>query len=141
MRTRPFSLVSDSSRGARYGSATNPEPSSSSRPPTLRMSVDHKRGGYHKQELPGPPPPLPVLPAAEYLPDRSESLPAVSQDVAATAPELVTAAGAHEERLLHLALPWAFGQRVLAMMAGYSEDARSMDSSGSEPLPAYEPRG
>ncbi|KAL1940473.1 hypothetical protein VTO73DRAFT_9045 [Trametes versicolor] len=94
------------------------------------------------QALPGAPPPLPV---AEYLLDRPGSLPgsrAVSPDVAATTPglpvETAAGAGAHGERLLHLALPWAFGQRVLAiMMAGDSDDARSVESGASEPLPAY----
>ncbi|KAL1940460.1 hypothetical protein VTO73DRAFT_9032 [Trametes versicolor] len=50
-------------------------------------------------------------------------------------PERAEAPG---ERLLHLALPWVLGQRVLAFIA--REDARSVDSGGSEPLPAYEPR-
>lgn len=50
-------------------------------------------------------------------------------------PERAEAPG---ERLLHLALPWVLGQRVLAFIA--REDARSVDSGGSELLPAYVPR-
>lgn len=93
--------------------------------------------------LPSPLPPLIVPPSAELLSgagDRADSPADQSQATtfaAASAPGRETA-DAQGERLLHIALPWVFGQRVLAMMA--REDARSVDSDGSEPLPAYEPR-
>lgn len=119
--------------------------------PSSAIDVDRKGSGYLEQELPSPGPPTLVPPSAEHLPpDSADSGPAgqwQSQAVAFAATEphaaesLGTAGAWQGERLLHLALPWVFGQRVLAMMAGEAGDARSVESGGSEPLPAYEPRG
>ncbi|OJT11257.1 hypothetical protein TRAPUB_12210 [Trametes pubescens] len=112
------------------------------RPPSSRPLTPHLRANRKDRNVPGhvhellppaPPPPfsgVPVLSPADGIRAGPE-----------TAPEVVTA-GAHGERLLHLALPWVFGQRVLAMMvAGEAADAHDVDSNGSEPLPAYVPRG
>ncbi|OJT10241.1 hypothetical protein TRAPUB_13234 [Trametes pubescens] len=137
-----YRLVSGNERVAQGRSAAGLE-----RAPCLlgspsAIDADRKDGGYLEQEVPTTPPPILVPPSAEPLPQRSDS-PArqytrQSQATTASAPGLETADGAHGEGLLHLTLPWVYGQRVLAIMA--REDARSVDSGGSEPLPAYEPR-
>lgn len=137
--TRTHSLAaSGSSRGALYGSGTSLDPSPSSRPPSFQVHAsgrDCERLG--PEARPRPLPPVPVHPSTEHPPNRSEFAGAAAA-FAMAPPELVTE-NVHGERLLHLALPWRLGQRVLAMMAG--EDVHSqVDSEGSEPLPAYEPR-
>ncbi|KAL1940470.1 hypothetical protein VTO73DRAFT_9042 [Trametes versicolor] len=138
-RTRTHSIVSGSSHSAHYGSATSSELPSSSRPPTDQTPMDHKAGEPHAPC----PQPMSVPPPAK---DRSSpTCPRdpveMPQNVSESTPELDTAEpqGHAGERLLHFALPWAVGQRMLAMMAG--QDARSVHSGDSEPLPAYEPRG
>lgn len=98
--------------------------------------MNHKDHDAPRDEFTNPSPSPAVL---VPVPSSTEDISALARRAVSEAtPEVVTA-GAQGERLLHLALPWVFGQRVLAIMAG--EDAHSMDSDGSEPLPAYEPRG
>ncbi|OJT10242.1 hypothetical protein TRAPUB_13235 [Trametes pubescens] len=148
IRTHTHSIVSGSSHGARYGSATSLGPSPSCRS-LLAVDADHKNRACHGQALPRPAtPPIPTPPSMEHLPDgtgsssdvRSPSdIHVAPQGIATTSSELEAAAEAPGERLLHLALPWVLGQRVLAMIGG--EDAHSVGSDISEPLPAYEPRG
>ncbi|OJT10239.1 hypothetical protein TRAPUB_13232 [Trametes pubescens] len=114
-------------------------PSSSHRPPTPEtIHVESKDRESTELEFPGPASFTHASPARDRpsCSARQYSVPQ-AEDVAMAAPELETVE-APVERLLHLALPWAFGQRVLAMMAG--EDTRSVNSNGSEPPPAYEPR-
>ncbi|OJT10249.1 hypothetical protein TRAPUB_13242 [Trametes pubescens] len=136
-------LDNGSSHDARYGSAaTSLEPSPSSRPPLI-VHADPKDCVYHTQELQNPLPSIPVPPSmpVEQVPDTTWSVSdihATLQGVTTAAPEQETAEVHTSERFLHLTLPWVFGQRVLAMMAG--EDVHSVGSNGSEPLPAYEPR-
>ncbi|EIW53819.1 uncharacterized protein TRAVEDRAFT_51562 [Trametes versicolor FP-101664 SS1] len=134
--SRAHSLVSGSSCGARYGSVPSLEPSPSSRS-LLAVRADPKDCEHHGQELPTLPPPIPVPSSTEQIPDTSD-IHAVPQGASTAAPGQETATDAHiTERFLNLTLPWVFGQRVLAMMA--DGDSHSVDSDGSEPLPAYEP--
>ncbi|EIW53828.1 uncharacterized protein TRAVEDRAFT_51568 [Trametes versicolor FP-101664 SS1] len=132
-RTESLGSEPGSSRGA-----TIFERPPSSRPPTPDPHVGRKDHDTLRDETTNPPPsprvPVPVSPPMEDI----SALARREASESEAAPELV-AAGAQGERLLHLALPWIFGQRVLAMMAG--EDARSVDSDDSDPLPAYAPRG
>lgn len=133
---RTPSIMFVSSHGAQDGSAGTLEGIPSSRLPTSDIHVDRKRGGPSRQEHPSSPSPPAVVSAAESLLTRTRNpgcTPAVSEAV----PESVTV-GAYGERLLHFALPWVVGQRMLDILA--REDTRSVDSSNSEPLPAYEPR-
>ncbi|OJT10248.1 hypothetical protein TRAPUB_13241 [Trametes pubescens] len=127
-RTYPVASESGSSHGACYGSATSlaPSPSSSeSRPPPV-VSADRKDCECHG-------------PSVEHLPDHpgrpADDHAVPEQDAAAAADELEEAHPS--ERLLHFALPWALGQRMLAMMA----DEERVGGEGEEALPAYEPRG
>ncbi|OJT10247.1 hypothetical protein TRAPUB_13240 [Trametes pubescens] len=132
VRTRTRSVASDSesgsSRGARCGSATvtsSLEPSPSSRS-LLAVHADRKND---QQGLPRPPSPVPAPPSMERLPEpRGNSSDGESE----------TGEAHGGERLLHLALPWALGQRMLAMMAG--EDPGRVEGEGEETLPANEPR-
>ncbi|KAL1940457.1 hypothetical protein VTO73DRAFT_9029 [Trametes versicolor] len=131
----PYSECLASGPGSSRG-ATIFERPPSSRPPTPDLHVGHKDHDALKDETTKPHPSPPV---SAPVPSSTEEISTFARRaVSEAAPEVVTG-GAHGERLLHLALPWVFGQRVLAMMAG--EDARSVDSDGSEPLPAYAPRG
>ncbi|EIW53826.1 uncharacterized protein TRAVEDRAFT_74232 [Trametes versicolor FP-101664 SS1] len=133
-----YRLVSGNECGAQEGDAAGlrraPSFSTSS-----AIDVSHKDGGYLEQELPSPPSPTLEPLSGEPLPQHRAGIPAdqyMIPQAAALAPDLETAV--QGERLLHLALPWVLGQRVLAVMA--REDARSLESGGSESLPAYEPR-
>ncbi|KAL1940461.1 hypothetical protein VTO73DRAFT_9033 [Trametes versicolor] len=134
-----YRLVSGNECGAQEGGAAGlrhaPSFSTSS-----AIDVSRKDEGYLEQELPSPPRPTLVPYSEEPLPrHRADSPPDqyMIPEAAALAPDLETA-GAQGERLLHFALPWVLGQRVLAVMA--REDARSLESGGSETLPAYAPR-
>ncbi|OJT10243.1 hypothetical protein TRAPUB_13236 [Trametes pubescens] len=106
------------------------------------MRVDHEYRESSAEDFKRPDPSANILPPMEDLPALSRGPVRVdtSAPEPAPTPEWVTA-GAHGlgERLLYVSLPWALGQRVLAIIAG--EDARSVDSGNSEPPPAYEPRG
>ncbi|KAL1940465.1 hypothetical protein VTO73DRAFT_9037 [Trametes versicolor] len=132
--TRSHPLLSSKSRS---DSATNlelePEPQSHT------IYTDQKDCEFDGEELPECPPSFSAPPSTDHLSDRADS--PADWDAAplyTPVPPALETAGTQGDRNLHLALPWVFGQRVLAMMA--SEDARSVESGGSEPLPAYEPR-
>lgn len=134
--TRTPSLMFGSSHDAQDGSAAALEGTASSRPPTPDVHLGGKPGGPSGQEPPRFLSPPVVLPDAESLSAITRS-PGHILAVSEAVPESVTV-GAYGERLLHFALPWVFGQRMLAILA--REDTRSVDSRNSEPLPAYEPR-
>ncbi|KAL1940488.1 hypothetical protein VTO73DRAFT_9060 [Trametes versicolor] len=139
-RSRAHSLVAGSSDSTRYGSAASLEPPPSSRP-LLAVHADHKDVEHYGRELPRPSSSFPVPPSLEHQPERPgepSDIHAACEGAPAVAHEPGTADGHTPERFLQLTLPWAFGQRVLAMMA--CEDANSVGSDGSESLPAYEPR-
>ncbi|OJT10240.1 hypothetical protein TRAPUB_13233 [Trametes pubescens] len=135
------SLGSGSSREARDGSAATLDrtPSGLSRSPTReRVHVECKDCQAARRELPERAASIYEAPSA----DRPDGFPAhwqrsvpEEEDAPEPAPEMEDVQG---ERLLHLALSWVLGQRVLAFIA--REDTRSVESGGSEPLPAYEPR-
>ncbi len=133
---RTHSLVSSKSR---YDSATSLGPSSSPSSRSPAIYTDHKGSGFCGEELPGFLPSFSVPPSTEHVPDRSENFAGqYAVPLTAVASDLEMA-DAQDERPLPLALSWVYEQRVLAMIAG--EDAPSVDSCGSEPLPAYEPCG
>lgn len=126
------SLASGSSRGSAATVVRTPSGSSRPRTPEI-ISVEDKGGGSASP---------PGTAASEAFHEQpSIDLPDASRhDVPQTEPSTAgpKMADVQGERLLHLALPWVLGQRVLAFIA--REDARSLDSSGSELLPAYAPR-
>ncbi|EIW53814.1 uncharacterized protein TRAVEDRAFT_23109 [Trametes versicolor FP-101664 SS1] len=130
-RTRSSLSESGSSRGALYGSATSFGPPSTPRS-LAAAHADRKNDQQHGQELPIPPLPAPAPPSTESLPEPQGN----TSDVERETVEVHSEAHHAGERLLHLALPWALGQRMLAMMAG--EDR--VGGEGEETLPAYEPR-
>ncbi|KAL1940463.1 hypothetical protein VTO73DRAFT_9035 [Trametes versicolor] len=134
--TRTPSVMFGSSHDAQDGSAGALEGTPSSRPPTPDVHLGGKHAGHSGQEPPRLLSPPVVLPDAESLLAITRS-PGRIPDVSEAVPESVTV-GAYGERLLHFALPWVFGQRMLAILA--REDTHSVDSRNSEPLPAYEPR-
>lgn len=142
-RASDQSLVSDSSRGAQDGSAENLDRLSSSQSPILNINGNRKDHESTEQERHRHAPSLHQQLSTDDVQDLSGvstgryNVPqSAASATAAPDPEIVEAPG---ERLLHFALPWAIGQRVLAFMA--REDARSVDSNCSETLPAYDPRG
>ncbi|KAL1940454.1 hypothetical protein VTO73DRAFT_9026 [Trametes versicolor] len=144
--TQGQSLVSGSSRGARDGSAATVERTAlgSSRPPTPEMVSVENKGSESASASGGQEPSGTAASESCHerpsidLPDASRyDVPQTARDVSADDPQIMVE-DAQGERLLHLALPWVLGQRVLAFIA--REDARSVESGGSEPLPAYEPR-
>ncbi|OJT11255.1 hypothetical protein TRAPUB_12208 [Trametes pubescens] len=144
-RSQTQSLVSESltgtgsSRAAQDGSAATleldgPGTHLYGQPPaSTAVPVDRKGAERH---LPAPVPPA-----------LAEGPRLVTVPQGTTEAQLEPEAGMGEappgmgERLLYFALPWAVGQRMLAMMHMEGQYARDVDSDGEEPLPAYEPRG
>lgn len=138
-RARSQSVVSSSTCRAQDGSAATPDCVSllEFRLPAPVLDVERKAGVHREREPSRRALAVSALfPARDLLPLAGSSTEFHGVPEAPPEPETIGASG---ERVLHLALPWVFGQRVLAIIA--REDAHHMDDDYSESLPAYEPRG